>query len=569
MFIDARTVQADSTIDADICIIGAGAAGITLGRQFSAQPFRTIILESGGLRPDPATQSLYAGTSTGIPYYPLDAARLRMFGGTTNHWGGTCRPFSAIDFEARSWIPYSGWPIQLGDVLPYYDRARTICAVGSPTWDLAEWQRQDAQPVLPLRDGRTASRVAQVVPAAQRSFAKHYRDELERAGSVTTYLNANVTEIVTDDAGARVTGVRVACLSGTRFAVNARVVILAAGGIENARMLLVSNQRHTAGLGNQHDLVGRFFLEHPRFEAGIIVPANRHLPVGFYQTHGIANTRLKGYVGLTEETIRREQLVDIQINMIPTYSAAYRASLKTPEVASLKYLAHQLKRRELPDDFGMHVANIVEDLLTAEASFLPAAPLPLPKPLALRRLLAAEAGELEQALPATFGDIAFAANQQLFASTPIDYIRLNTRIDPVPNPDSRVRLGRERDALGLPRLELHWQLSPLDKHSVRRTLEILGAELGQAGLGRLQIKLDDDDTSWPAGTRGGWHHMGTTRMSDDPRRGVVDRNCQVHGIANLYVAGSSVFPTAGSGTPTMLLVSLALRLADHIKERMR
>jgi choline dehydrogenase-like flavoprotein len=218
----------------------------------------------------------------------------------------------------------------------------------------------------------------------------------------------------------------------------------------------------------------------------------------------------------------------------------------------------------MPDDFGTHVSNVFGDLLTAQDYFLPTAPFPAPKPLALRKLLAANANERESLLPTLFGDIAFVANDKLMSNTPIDHVRLSTRIDSTPNPDSRVKLGNERDALGLPRIDFHWQLSPLDKHSVRRTLEILGAELGRAGLGRLQILIDDDDTTWPKDTRGGWHHMGTTRMSADPTRGVVDRNCQVHGISNLFIAGSSVFPTAGSGTPTMLLVSLALRMADHI-----
>jgi choline dehydrogenase-like flavoprotein len=291
--------------------------------------------------------------------------------------------------------------------------------------------------------------------------------------------------------------------------------------------------------------------------------------VGFYETHSVANTRLLGYLGLTEETIRKEKLVDIQVRMTPVYSAAYRESHKTPEVASLQYLVQKLRRRELADDFGIHVSNVVDDLLTAQESFMTNAPLPVPKPLALRQLLAASPAEREHLLPKLFGDIAFVENEQIFSNTPLDHVRLSTRIDPVPNPDSRITLGSERDPLGLPRIEFHWQLSPLDKQSVRRTLEILGAELGSAGLGRLQITLDDDDTTWPKDTRGGWHHMGTTRMNDDPKRGVVDRNCQVHGISNLFIAGSSVFPTAGSGTPTMLLVSLALRLADHIKGLMQ
>jgi choline dehydrogenase-like flavoprotein len=568
MFIDARSIPNDQIVETDICIIGAGAAGITLARQFSGQPFRVAVLESGDIKGDNATQALAKGNSTGLPYYPIESTRLRMFGGTTNHWGGTCRPFSDIDFEARDWIPNSGWPIRKDDVQPYYDRARVICNVGTPEWDLADWEKRDRLPILPLSDQRVASRVAQVVPVAQRSFGKRYRDDIDHSTNVTTYLNANVTEIETNDAGTSVTGVQIACLSGNHFSLKARMFILAAGGLENARILLYSNRQQAAGLGNQHDLVGRYFMEHPRLEAGQIIPADRHLEVGFYETHPVAATRLKGYVGLTEEIIRKEKLVDVQVNMLPVYSAAYRESHSSGAVASLKYLIQKLRRREIPDDFGTHVSNIAGDLLTAQDFVLPVAPLPLPKPLALRRILDGDAEAKEHLLPSLLGNIAAVANEEIFSNTLIDHVRLSTRIDPVPNPDSRVKLSNTRDALGLPQIDFHWQLTPLDKHSVRRSLEIIGAELGRAGLGRLQITLDDDDTAWPKDTRGGWHHMGTTRMSDDPTRGVVDRNCQVHGIENLFVAGSSVFPTAGSGTPTMMLVSLALRLSDHIKERM-
>jgi choline dehydrogenase-like flavoprotein len=142
-------------------------------------------------------------------------------------------------------------------------------------------------------------------------------------------------------------------------------------------------------------------------------------------------------------------------------------------------------------------------------------------------------------------------------------------MDPAPNRDSRVTLGAELDPLGQRRVNLNWRLSPLDKYSVRRTLEIIGMELGRAGLGRLQVKIDDSDTAWPEDLIGANHHMGTTRMNDDPKQGVVDKNCRVHGVSNLFIAGSSVFPTAGSGTPTFMIVVLALRLADHVKRKMR
>jgi len=141
-------------------------------------------------------------------------------------------------------------------------------------------------------------------------------------------------------------------------------------------------------------------------------------------------------------------------------------------------------------------------------------------------------------------------------------------LEQAPNPASRVKLAPEKDALGMPRAQLEWRLSGIDKQSARRTQELLARALGGAGLGRLQILLNEDDHSWPAELGGGRHHMGTTRMHEDPKQGVVDADSRVHGLDNLYLAGSSVFPTAGAANPTLTLVALALRLADHLVERL-
>src|SRR5262245_11063322 len=189
MFIDARTIPNDETLETDICIIGAGAAGITLAREFTGQPFRVALLESGGLDADADTAMLTSGETVGVPYYPLQSTRLRFFGGTTNHWGGTCRPFDETDFEPRDWIPNSGWPIRKSDLQPYYERAAEICHVGAPgEWGLDLWQKQAKYPTWPLTDDRLVSRVAQIVPVDQRSFGRHYRKDVEQAQNITTYL---------------------------------------------------------------------------------------------------------------------------------------------------------------------------------------------------------------------------------------------------------------------------------------------------------------------------------------------------------------------------------------------
>jgi choline dehydrogenase-like flavoprotein len=236
-------------------------------------------------------------------------------------------------------------------------------------------------------------------------------------------------------------------------------------------------------------------------------------------------------------------------------------------VRSARALARELKRGKPSPALAHHIADVLDDLTTWRRVTVPGAPLPIPYPEVAARLRHSSPAELRALVPDALGDVAAVASRELTGRAPLEEGALVTRIEPVPNPSSRIALTDQRDALGLRKVSLDWRLSALDKHSVRRTLELFGAELGRAGLGRVHINPDDGGgDTWPADLAGGWHHMGTTRMSDDPRRGVVDRDCRVHGLANLYVAGSSVFPTAGSGTPTLLIVALALRMAAHLRD---
>jgi choline dehydrogenase-like flavoprotein len=193
---------------------------------------------------------------------------------------------------------------------------------------------------------------------------------------------------------------------------------------------------------------------------------------------------------------------------------------------SLRRLRAQIGRGEMPDEMMAHVGNVLSDLV--------------------------DLAEL------AYGSVRYG-------QVPIERIEVRVAMIPVPNPDSRVLLSDETDALGLRRVKLDWRLTELDKRSVARALEIMGAEIGRTGVGRFKM-LIGDDPGWPEDLEGANHHVGTTRMHDDARQGVVDRNCKAHGIDNLYIAGSSVFPTAGIGTPTLMIVALALRLADHLRE---
>jgi len=564
--LDARTVPDGTALEADLCIVGGGAAGISIAREFIGQSRRVILLESGGLEPDPETQSLYDGESTGIPYFPLNSARLRYLGGSTNHWGGLCHPMRDLDFMGTEAHPYSTWPLGPADLVAYYERAQRVCRLARPEWELEAWRGWTRHPPLALQDDRLVNRFALIVPGRHLRFGETYREELRRAENVGTYLHANVTEIEADQGAGSVARVHVACLTGTRFTVQARAYVLALGGIENARLLLLSNRQQPAGLGNGADLVGRFFMEHPRFDAGILAPRDGRMRLGFYEGQRVASgDGFLGYLGLSSETVRREKLVGVQISLIPDYGATYTEAVDSPALASLRSIGAGAMRGRRPDAFGTHLTNVLNDLSRWTEAFMPTAPLPLPKASTLERAISAGREGMGQLMSDVMGRIAYASYAQLADSRRVQEVVIRTRVDQAPNPDSRVTLSTERDQLGMNQVELHWKLSAVDLRSAARALEIVALEFGRANLGRVRSLLDGDSTAVPPDTHGGYHHLGTTRMATDARQGVVDRDCRVHGVANLFVAGSSVFPTAPSATPTMTLVALALRLADHIK----
>jgi len=491
LFVDARTIPHGSLAEADVCIVGAGAAGITIARELAARPLRVALLESGWLEPDAATQSLYAGEIVERPYFALDASRSRYFGGTTNDWSGECRPLDPIDFEARDWVPHSGWPFGREELEPFYERARSIC------------QLEPADEVRPvaLQGDRVCSHPLHLSPPTR--FGAVYREQIAKASNVIAYLGANVVGLDTGDPPTTVRAVRVACLAGNRFLVNARVFVLATGGVENARLLLLSNDVQPAGLGNTHDQVGRYFMEHLYLDrAATIVARPGAIDDAYTLGRRTGGRRVRGILGLAPEVQRAEGLTN--------FSAVL-------------------------DDESRRPRELVRTMLAA---------------LRRRRILASRADERH--------------------ATPRErrYVVKNA-MEQAPNPDSRVVLSCERDRLGSPRVSLRWALSPIDKRTMHRAHEILDEELRRAGVGRLHTAQGRVDDPWPERLRGARHHMGTTRMHPDPRHGVVDASCRVHGIANLFVAGSSVFPTAGSANPTLSIVALALRLAEHLPRVLR
>jgi choline dehydrogenase-like flavoprotein len=541
MIVDARSLPKDETIETDVCIVGAGVAGVPLAREFIGQEFRVCLLESGGLEPDRVTQSLYWGENVGHPYYPLDTARTRCFGGTSHLWlievganrlGGRMHPHDEIDFEERDWIPYSGWPFDKAHLDPYYERAQSICQLGPFTYDVEDWEDPEKTPRLPFVSDRVKTTIFQFGP--RDPFFRDYCEEIKHADNITTCLHANVVEIETTETAQTVTRLRVACLGGNQFWVSAKLFILAAGGIEIPRLLLLSNKVQSAGLGNQHDLVGRFFMEHPHLWSGVYVPSDPNIfnSTALYKIRMVNKVPIMGKLVLAEEVLRREKLLNYCVSIHPS---ALPRKLLPKGINSFRVLRSAIVRGEIPDDFSRHLGNVITNI----------------------------------------DDVAIAAYEKVVRdvggvfnkhkrSPKIEVFRLSHMTEQAPNPNSRVTLAAERDALGQNRVQLDWQLSPMDIRSIIRAQEIVDEELYRAGLGRLQIEMHDETP--PHNLTGGWHHMGTTRMHIDPKKGVVDENCRVHNISNLFIAGPSVFPTSGYANPVLTAVALTVRLADHVKK---
>lgn len=513
MHTDARTLDDGSVLEGDLCIVGAGAAGISMALEWIDTPHTVLLLESGGFTVDADTQDLNRGNNLGQRYYPLQSSRLRFFGGTTGHWGGFCAPYDPIDFEQRDWVPHSGWPLTRSDLDPFYERAHEIVELGPYEYDPAYWEAQDSERVrLPFDESVIETKMWQF--SAPTRFGTTYRDRIVDAENVHLVTHANVCNIEANEAVSRAEALEIRTLEGKTHTACARHYVLACGAIQNARLLLASNEQAPEGLGNDHDLVGRFFMEHLEVDAAyLMMPAPGPLQMYLFKSF-VFDTEARGELALSAAQQRKHQVLN------------GTASLEPRERAD-----EQPAWIERFWDDAEETLQFWDEL---EGSY--------------------RAGELPQVDPDEYSEY------QLF-----------TRMEQAPNPDSRVVLSEETDALGVPRADLDWRLTEREKRSIRILYEVLGREAGRSGLGRVQLMdwLRTDDPMWPSTLGGGWHHMGTTRMHENPRQGVVDAHCTVHGIDNLHVAGSAVFPTAGAANPTLTLIAMTLRLSDRLKDQVR
>lgn len=512
MHIDARQLENQSIIEGDICIVGAGAAGISIALDWENTPYKIILLEGGGFEYDDRVQELYNGKLTGHPYYPMKASRLHYFGGSTGHWGGMCSTFDDIDFEKRDWVENSGWPIQRQDIAAFYPKAHEILDLGRYEWDVKYWVEQNSKnKLLPLDPEVIWSKMWHFSPPTR--FGKKYKDTVVNAKNIHLYTYANVTDINATENVSGIKQVTIKNYAGKEHTVKAKYFVLACCSIQNSRLLMASNKQAPAGLGNDHDLVGRYFMEHLELKTGELW-LNHSDPLLMYKMDD--TTKVRAELAISASKQKELQVLNGSISLMPL-------ALSKNAIPSVKLWSNDDPRKSL-DTF--HKYNNLD-----KRNFI----------------------------------------QRMFSSKDSQSYGLYTRAEQLPHPESRVVLSNEKDELGVPRANLNWALTPIDKKTVFNINKLLGQQVGAAGIGRVKMAdfLLDGDVQLPDYTSGGWHHIGTTRMSADPKTGVVDANCKIHGIDNLYAAGSSCFPTGGAVNPTLTVVAISLRLSDHLKKRIK
>lgn len=511
----------------DVCVVGAGPAGIAVALSCARRGHTVVLLEAGG-----AVAATQRDTSMEVldesVHAPLDVTTRRGIGGTSAAWGGICVPFDMQDYEPRPWIPHSGWPVRSDEISPWDRAAVTFLDCGIPSDNgLQDW----ASDAVSVRQVGQLARVADI--------GTRYRDELERMRGVIVSLRAPVTRIVCDPTGARVAGVVVATGAGTRV-VRARHYVMACGGLRTTQLLLSLAREWPLKFAAGRAPLGRYYMGHLTGEIAVLTFRDPKSAIPFLFCKDRLGLRGQRRLSITHQRQAAERLLG---------NAFMLRSVPPAEAAS--------------DDGALSAVALIGSmpgatrLVRSERFRIPRTQA---RHLYLRSILRRPAK--------TALDLVQMMRQLRQHNLPVllynqtGRYRLRYHAEQAPNPASTVTLDQANAA----RTVVDFKHSEMDFTSVVRSHEILDESVRALGVGAVEYLVPHEErlAAVKAQASDGYHQIGTTRMSDNAEEGVVDRDCKVHGFDNLYVASASTFPTSGSANPTLPIVSLALRLADHI-----
>lgn len=524
MLIDGSSLKINTSLEADVCIMGGGVAGLVLAKELAINFDKIIVIESGGENFSPESQELNSPGAKSNSFFPDPLySRMRFLGGSSNHWENNTSPLDPIDFETRDWIANSGWPIRYDDIVQYYPAAGEYCGVKSDGYKKNFWLNK-----LDKKDIFSDSSILETAIAkASRPptrFFYDYKKEISSLSAVDIYTNSNVVDVEFDGENNVIKKVFFESVPGFRHEVKADVCIMCMGGIENARMLLTFNEKYNNKIGNNYDNVGRYFMDHPVVRAAHFYPHDMNI-YSLYKPSDLGSRIVLGFWKLKRKTVVSNKICNIRMPLVPATNYTLSDGISSHHI-----IKDALSNGELPDNFGQHILNFAKDI----------------------------------------DMVIEAISRKKFKEKLFDHAddkeayQMPVMVEQTPHRDNRVRLGDVKDRFGTKRVEIDWEVKPDDKDRMWKALGIVANEVGANSLGRVRLLKDRSDRIWGDQLGFGHHHMGTTRMSSNYNDGVTDAAQKVFGTNNLFVAGSSVFPTGGHVPPTLTIVAMTIRLARHI-----
>jgi choline dehydrogenase-like flavoprotein len=524
MIIDLADSSDNLDLHSDLCVIGSGAAGLAIASEMIRAGVNVVVVESGGHDHEPRTQALYDVAVSGLPHPGSTQGRFRIVGGSTTQWGGQALPLMPLDFERREWVRHSGWPISFNEVSAYYDRACRFLLLDRLNFDTDLFAHLKSRP-SPFDPEQIWYHFSKWSPKP--SLREQYLPDIRNADRCTLLLHANLTEIKLEENRDRVAEIRVRSLAGRSATLRTRMFVLCAGGIETARLLLANNKQLPNGIGNERDLVGRFFQDHPSAFVGWLNASNPARAQKLFNVFHKQGLKYSVRCTATPKWQREHETLNVSMGVTLEESGA------DSTLQDLKDAYIGIRQRDVSPDV-------------------------------LRKLVRAMRHPQSAALPAYH----YIVRGRTFV--PGARMRIGLTSEQEPNPDSRIRLSHSTDALGMPRSDVHWELTELTLHTMRRFAQTLTQEFNRAGIGEITMEpwVFDDSCEWTRHITDQYHHIGTARMHDSPSQGVVDRNCRVHSVSNLYIGSSAVFPTSGHSNPTLTIIALCMRLADRLKQEL-
>ena len=527
MILDAAEFDGVKRFNTDVCIIGGGVSGLVLARELLSEKRDVMVIEAGDVDFNSVTQQSYAAEILPPGFPDTTKTRLKMLGGSSNHWENSVERLDPIDFEKRDWVPDSGWPISYSEIEPYYKIAEDYCSVGADGYDPEYWMEELGFENICKSSEDVELAVAKSALPPTRFYEK-YKPDLEAGQNLRIILNASAVGATFDRSNRTIKSIDFKSTGESVHRINAKIFCLCAGGIENARLLLSLNEKNNDAMGNGFSNVGRYLMEHP------VVRAAHFYPLNCQKLHDVFNGLvdrgriIKSRLKLTDSCQRKNQTNNLRFYMAPQGEI-----VMSHGIASSHALVESFKQGQWPDHFGKHLVNILTDMDS---------------------IIGAMQRDGETVIGVPNGD-SFSGYQSI------------AMIEQTPDRENKVVLGKDLDNFGMKKIRIDWRVTDLDRSLTWKSLGIVSRDEALNRIGRFRLLREREIRIW--GNQMGYsaHHIGTTRMHNSEKNGVVNSNCLIYGTRNFYIAGSSIFPTGGHVPPTLTIVALTVRLADFLKRQ--